>query len=327
MSEVVKTGVLDDIIDISSNLVGFSESENIEDFPSQGVSKTHSLEKVFEGFLRENVEDFKPERVIFFDSVMRLDFVLLTRNSVIGFFTFALGHVESEYLKPIDLNKDVKFKIVRKLMVSKSDIKNSTYKILKLSDSYDLSYEIEVVNDEYQRIGDLWNNYVLRDLLPKLERDYVSKNILNNLRDRDILIKDGLIEGLGDNINVFGHVKTFDVGPEVLNDSDIQTFHVSSLYRNGDYFSCYLDLSKGRNRLRSGAFSYSRLDMKYEKLNDEVIGRFKFVSEYLCRLTSIFSNSSRFPQNLPIIEGLERFLRSKCGDRNIVILSIRKHLI
>lgn len=317
----IETSSLTDII--NANIIGSSESENIQEFPSQGISEVKNLTKITE---INSSYGFEPRNVIFFDSVVRLDYVLLTRNSVIGFLTFGLGHIEFEYSKPIDLNKNVKFEVVRRMVVSRSDVKdnsaNYSFKVGKLS------YDVEVIDGKYLRISDLWHDYVLKKLLPDLEKKYVIDKILSKLGEDSILVKDGLISGLSGGINVFGHVKTFDLNSEIV-DSDecLKKNYVSSIYDNGEFYSCYLDLSRGKNSFRRGIFGYSRLDVNKESVQnnlDEVIERFKFISEYFHRLTSILSDSSRFPQNLPIIESLERFLRSKVGDRNIVVFNIMK---
>lgn len=320
------SGEIDRLSDIISSIEGYSDSENIQDFPSQGIYEGQDLERVCDNFL--GGPSFYPNRVIFFDSVVRLDFVVLARNSVVGFFTFALGHIEAVYspsnerFEPVDLNKSVEYDVVRKLVINKSDLKNYRDKFV-LNDK--LYYEVEVVDVVYQRIGDLWNDYVLRSLLPTLEREYVCNKILSRLKEDDILVKDGLVGDLGYNMNVFGHVKTFNLSSEVLNDTSLRNNSISGIYRNGDYYSCYLDLSRNSSFLKGGVFGYSRLDVRCSTLDEEVLKRFRFVSKHCHKLVSVFSNSSRFPQNFPIIESLEMFLRRKCGDRDIIALAIRKH--
>lgn len=324
---VVKINSIKDIF--KEEVLGFSESDNIQDFPGQGISD-NQIECVDSSSWRES--KFKPNKVIFFDSTARLDFVLMTRSSVIGFTTFSLGYIEVEYKKPIRLciSESIKYKVIRKIILPQFSLKDDIYHT-SITLSQGVGYEIHRVSSPIPTVEELWEKIVLEELIPKLEREYIANEVLKVLGKDDILIKDGRLEDLGSNPNVFGHVKNFEINREVVYDNNLLIDKRSSIYRIKDNtYSCYINLGLFRGDkgilLDRGTFNYSRVDMNIDNFDDSIVDRFNFISEYLLNLTSVFSDSPRFPQNIPVIESLENVLRHLSGDRSIVKHQIIKSL-
>ncbi|MFN4245005.1 MAG: hypothetical protein ACK4F9_02520 [Brevinematia bacterium] len=314
------------------NIVGFSESDNIEEFPAMSVSDDQNFECVEDSSFRKS--SFTPKRIIFFDSVVRLDFVVSTKVSIAGFVTFALGGLFSDCGEPIDIKKNIKYKVVRKLITCRSTLKEDFfYNVLSLtSDGFSLDYEIELVDSSITRISELWNEIVLKSILPNLERGFIF-DIIKDVDDNSILVKDGNLYGFTHSLNVFGHVKNFNVPRVVFDDKNLKGGIRSSIYKNKsteNVYSCFVDLGRMRTFRPLGGrgmFDYLRVDIvcdHFDSLVYDVVDRFNFISDYIFSSTSVFSGSDRFPQNTPMIESIERFLRTVSGDKRIISSILRK---
>lgn len=312
---------------LKTDIVGFSEAENIQNFPSQRISPGEGEEVTLVDSSPPSTSSFKPKKVIFFDATARLDFVLMTRLSIVGFLTFALGYSESEYGRPINLNQNVKHKIVRKAVIPYPVFKDGTPPPTKIDFQERLVYDIYSPQNVVYTVSELWDQVVLERLLPELEKGFIESEVLTRLGDESIFIKDGTIDFLrSSNLNVFGHVKSFEVPGLVLSDKNLEKGRSGIYSLRDSVYSCYLNLESERVLFKKGVFSFSRVDVKAEEFSSELVDRFNFISNYLMSLTSVFSNSSRFPQNIPIIETLERFLRNMSGDRSIIGHIIAKSL-
>ncbi|MEN2998939.1 MAG: hypothetical protein ABDH28_07915 [Brevinematia bacterium] len=339
---------------LSEDIIGFSEVDDIQDFLNQDISLVEEdIECVDDSQFKES--KFRPEEVIFFDGTARLDYLARTKSSVIGFMTFALGHVRACLGKPIELSKSAKFKIVRKVIIPQNILKSNNLDYNKIIFSKEVAYDICKYPTNIPRVSDLWNDVVLSEIMPDLELHYVEDNILEphyvgdkiikTLVNGTILVKDGRIDKLFSpkrsifghvetfdipKRSIFGHVKTFNIPKRILDDPNLREgglrSRVYKLRGNNSYnvYSCYINLNSSRRSrlIKGGVFSYSRVDIASERVDDDLVDRFNFISKYLVELTSVFSDSARFPQNIPIVERLENFLRKLSGDRSII-----KHII
>ena len=315
---------------LNDDLVGFLESDNIENFPTLNVSEEDSFECVDDSEFRK--PNFVPKKIVFFDSVVRLDFVVATKFSILGFVTFALGSVFSEYEKPIDIGKSIKFEVVRKLIgfrdILKEDFSQDRFELV--GSGFTLNYEVYAIDFNINKVNELWDEIVLKKLLPELENKFISE-ILDEFDSETILIKDGNIYDFSPSDKVFGHVKNFSVPKVLFDDKNIKSSFRSSIYRNKskeNVYSCFVDLGRDRNYrlLGRGIFDYLRIDVVcdyFRELSNDIVDKFNFVSDYIFRSTSMFSSSNRFPQNTPMIESIESFLRSVSGDRRIIMNMLR----
>ncbi|MCX8029618.1 MAG: hypothetical protein N2712_06450 [Brevinematales bacterium] len=329
--------------DILGDVIGFTDNENIQNFESIGLTDHISNDQVSSdhtstiGIPNITTEPkFTPEKVIFFDSVIRSDFTAITKSPslLVSFITVALGYTEAEYNsnKPIELNNSTTFEVKRYLVASKSSLKNRSYeKEILLRNN--VRYEIHTVDTNFLTVSDIWEGYILRSLLPEVEKNFVIEKIFNKLNSSTILIKDGNLFSINidkhKDINIFGHVKNFNVPKQFLEGETFKklsegSIPSSEIYKHQDgpdvIYYCYANLCNSNQKHRkSGIFNLSRIDMKCsQKDNKEILDRFNFILKYFIKLTSVFSDSPRFPQNLPMIESLERFLRTTSGNRELI---------
>lgn len=311
--------------------IGIAGSDNIQDFPTQGVSGYNNSEFVEIGSIDKRDQSFKPKTIIFFDSVVRLDLVLMFRPSLVGFITIVPGLIRVESNKPIEISKSVEYEVLRYLIAPRSvlDDKIVNGSVIEIEKS--IKYTIYPIENEISRVSELWDKYVLETLLRSIEIEFITEKIDKYSDNQTIFVKDGNLKGLNvDSPNVFGHVKTFDIPTFLLNDDIIlKKSETSKIYKNNNLYSCYINYGYNRKTLlgKTGTFNFSRLDMVSSSTDDkEIISRFNFIARYLLNTTSVFSNSPRFPQNLPAIEMLEKILRNISGEVNIIKHRIVKKL-
>ncbi|MGB9621580.1 MAG: hypothetical protein ACPL4C_03975 [Brevinematia bacterium] len=318
---------------VGNEVLGFSSSENIENFSSQDVS-----EEIGNISLLTEVKTYKtfnPKEVWFFDSTSSLDFVLMTRKGILGFVTVALGVIKTQYKMPIPISdKSIEYD-VKRFIILPEDLGNFPSLVI---DNSNCRFDFIVIRKpRINRVEVLWKEVFLKEILPRLEKDFIIDRLSSYLSDEVILIKDGL---LGEIVNsnscryIFGHVKNFSF-PEIVFDDD--RFR-SRDKRTGIYvveggrgFHSYINLGYPEvNRpfinVNRGTYNYSRVDLAGYSLNEveEIVARYEFIADYLIYLTTLFSNSQRFPQNVPIIEFLESFLRNASGNKEIVKRVIEK---
>ncbi|MCS7298633.1 MAG: hypothetical protein RMJ37_01565 [Spirochaetia bacterium] len=311
--------------------IGITGSDNIQDFPTQGVSGYNNNEFVEIGSIDKKDQSFKPKTIIFFDSVVRLDFVLMFRPSVVGFITIVPGLIKVESNKPVELSKSVEYEVLRYLIAPRSVLNDRIVNGSVIEIEKSIKYTIYPIEPEISKVSELWDKYVLEILLQNIEIEFITKKIDEYSDNQTIFVKDGNLQGLNvDSPSVFGHVKTFDIPTFLLNDDIIiRKSETSKIYKNNNLYSCYINYGYNRKTLlgKTGTFNFSRLDMLSSSTDDkEVISRFNFITRYLLNMTSVFSDSPRFPQNLPVIEMLEKFLRSVSGEINIIRHRIVKNL-
>lgn len=317
--------------------IGVTGSDNIQDFPTQGISSYNNDEFVEIGSVDKEDRSFIPKTIIFFDSIVRLDFVLMFKPSIVGFVTIVPGSIKVESDKPVELSKSVEYKVLRYIIAPRSILSDEIVNGNVLEIDRSIRYTIHLVDSEIGRVSELWDKYVLGILLKKVEVEFITKKLENLEKlvkysdNQTIFVKDGNIKELNtDNTNIFGHVKTFDIPTFLLNDDIILgKSETSKIYKNGNLYTCYINYGYNKKTLlgKSGTFNFSRVEIVSNfSSDDEVIGRFNFITRYLLNITSLFSNSPRFPQNLPVIEMLEKFLRNASGNINIVRQRIIKNL-
>jgi len=332
-------------------ILGVSSSPNDEMFASQemdtrgGFNLTKISEDKLEGKMIEESE-FSPKNTIVFDSVARLDSTIMTERGLVGFITITLGAIKFTNGKEITFSDSVKSETER-IIIAPRDLFPKDLTHIEISDR--IIYTIFPQGRNYIRTyEELWKEIFLEEYLPKIENNFIGRVIIKEIDEDTIFIKDGRLEIYKDALpyeiqnenlwfNIFGNIKNYQVDiNEIMLDiisgkskrTQIEYENYSKI--NAKRYQSYINLGKLKNGdrevrhevFKKGIFNLSRIDMIIpEHLENipKLIGRYNFISNYMRKMTSIFSNNPRFPQNLPIISSLEKYLRSLMGKREIII--------
>lgn len=316
---------------VKGEFLGFSSNENIENFSTQEISDQFVDFSIFPEV--ETTKVFEPREVWFFDSTSSLDFVLMTRKGIIGFITVSLGVIKTNYREPINA-KNIEYE-VKRFIILPEEINTSFNSLIFELNDYKFNFSA-IYRSRVNKVEVLWKELFLQDILPKLERDFIINRLSQYLSDEVVLIKDGL---LGELVNsdscryMFGYVKNFSFPDVIFDDPKFRAKDKRTgiyVVNGGVGFHSYINLGYSKELgfidVNRGIYNYSRVDIAGYSAGEveNIVSRYNFITDYSIYLTSLFSSSNRFPQNLPIIEFLESFLRNASGNREIVRKAIQE---
>ncbi len=336
---------------LKTEILGISTTPNDELFASQEIDSRENS-NIFQipndEILNEN--KFAAEEIIVFDSVARLDSTIMTKNGLVGFITITLGSIKFTNGKEIILSQSTKTE-TKRIIISPQNVFLDNVKFLKIDNK--IVYElIPATRNRIYTYEELWKEIFLKEELPKIENEFINTKIIKEMNEKTILIKDGKLElnktSLPFDIendelwfNIFGNIKNYQIDlNKAMNIASKNVIRTQIEYEpynemGAKRYQSYVNLGRIKEDLKNnryeifkkGIFNFTRVDMLVPEHLDnieKVIDRYNFISNYLRKMTSIFSNNPRFPQNMPIISILERYLRSLMGRREIVMKEIMK---
>jgi hypothetical protein len=338
---------------LKTEIIGISTTPNDELFASQEVDPRESS-NVFpipnDEILNESKFTEEEVTVIVFDSVARLDSTIMTKNGLVGFITITLGSIKFTNGKEIILSESTKTE-TKRIIISPQGVFSEGIKFLKIDDK--ITYELmPTTRSKIDTFEELWKEIFLKEELPRIENEFINTKVIKEMNETTVLIKDGKLELTKTSLpfdikneelwfNIFGNIKNYQID---LNKA-MNIISIGAARTNIEYepynemgarrYQSYINLGRTKEDLRNkryeifkkGIFNFSRVDMLIPNHLDDiekVIDRYNFISNFLRKMTSIFSNNPRFPQNIPIISTLEKYLRSLMGRREIVTKEIMK---